>query len=311
MAYLDTTYEISPLKMIRHVFKHMAITFWGVSIVPFYIAWVFAFQKMYAVPSWDPSFVNFIIGIIVVGPLLGGSTLLFNDYWDSEVDKISRRKSDFPMSKGMISKSTIFKVSIALMILTIFVALIISIIFTLIIIGCIILSVLYSALPIRLKSRPGLDLVINATGAGILCSFAGWVLVKPILEFPFFWLLPMFFGVSALFIPTTIIDYDSDKKNGVTTIAVKLGQQKAFYLGLISISIANAGIIFMGLNNYLITPRFVYAVWPIAIAQVIMYWVILRKQTFHNVFRTIVGLAALLTFGNILLLLYYTEVIRF
>lgn len=304
--YLNRTYEISPIRVIRHVFKHMAVGFWGVSIVPFYMAWVFASHTLFPNPSAGPLFFDFIIGMIIIGPFLGGSTLMFNDYWDYQVDKTSRRKSDFPLPQGLISRTTLFRVSIAFMAIAMLLSLTISLIFTLIIGASIALSIIYSGLPLRAKGRPGLDLVFNASGAGILCSFAGWVLIEPLLEFPFLWLIPMFFGVAAIFIPTTIIDYDSDKRNGVTTIAVKLGQTRAFYVGVACIIIANAGIIYMGLINYLITTEFVMVVWPIALAQVLFYWWILRKQTFTNVFRTIFGISALLTFGNILLLTYYT-----
>jgi chlorophyll synthase len=304
--YLNKTYEIKPLHVINHVFKHMGIGFWGVSIIPFYMSWVFASHTLFAVPGQSSLFIELILGLIVIGPLLAGSTLMFNDYWDMEVDKSNRRKLNKPLAMGLIPQSIIYRFSIFLMIFAVLTALYISFIFALFISASVFLSIIYSSIPIRIKNRPGFDLILNATGAGVFCSFAGWVLINPITEYPFFWLVPMFFGVAAIYLPTTIIDYPSDKRNGINTIAVKLGQQKTFYLGLVCIGIANAAIILMGLNNYLITPRFVYVVWPIALAQVIMYWYLLRKQTFKNVIGTIAGLASLLSFGNILLILHYT-----
>lgn len=306
MHFEDKTYKISPFKIVRYLFKHMTIIFWGVSIIPFYMAWVFASHELYLIPSRDKSFVNFILGLVIVGPFLGGATLLFNDYWDYEVDKSSRRKSNYPLPKDLISRSVVLKLSISFMIFAFILSLIVSIIFTLLISLCIFLSIIYSAPPVRIKSRPGLDLILNASGAGILCSLAGWVVVKPVEDFPFLWLIPMFFGVASIYLPTTIIDYDSDKKEGVETIAVRLGQKGAFHLGLGCITIANIAIISMGLINYLITSEFIYYVWPIAVAEVVFYWVILREQTFKNVLRTIVGLSVLLSIGNVLILLYYT-----
>jgi chlorophyll synthase len=306
MLLEDKTYEISPLKIIRYVFKHMVIVFWGVSIVPYYMAWVFATGEMFPIPAWNFKFYSFIIGFLIVGPFLGGSTLLFNDYWDYKMDKISRRKSDYPLPKGLIARSTILKASIIFMVLAIIFSLTISILYTIIICICIFLAILYSTPPVRIKNRAGLDVLLNATGAGILCSFAGWIIIKPIWEFPFFWLIPMFAGVAAIYIPTTIIDYESDKKNGVNTISVILGTKGAFYLGFSFIAIANASVMIMGLFNYIITPEFVYVIWPVALFQVILYWMILKRQTFENVLITIMGLSILLSIGNILLLLYYT-----
>jgi len=284
----------------------MVILFWGVSLVPFYMAWVFASHELYVLPSWDRSFITFLLGLLIVGPFLGGSTLLFNDYWDCELDKGSRRKSGFPLPKGLISRSIVLKISIGLMITAIVLSLIISLLFAALITICIFLSIIYSAPPVRVKGRPGFDLILNSTGAGILCSLAGWVVLEPIRDFPFLWLIPMFFGVAGIYLPTTIIDHDNDKKLGVDTISVRLGQKGAFHLGLLCISIANIAVMSMGLIDYIITPEFVYYVWPIALGQVILYWVILREQTFTHVLMTIGGLSVLLTIGNILILLSYT-----
>ena len=116
----------------------------------------------------------------------------------------------------------------------------------------------------------------------------------------------MFFGVAAIYIPTTIIDHDSDKENGVNTIAVRLGKRSAFHLGLVCIAIANSAVMSLGLGNYIISPRFVSLVWPLAVSQILFYWILLRNQTFKNVYLTIGGLAVLLTIGNALILLYHT-----
>jgi 4-hydroxybenzoate polyprenyltransferase len=308
MLLEDKSYEISPLKITRYILKHMAIMFWGVSVVPFYMAWVFATHEFFPT-SGEHSLINFILGLIIVGPFLGGSTLLFNDYWDYKMDKMSRRKSEYPLPRGLIRRTTVLKVSIGLMILAISLALIVSLLFMILISFCILLSAIYSAPPIRIKNHAGLDLILNATGAGILCSFAGWIIEKPLLEFPIVWLIPMFSGVAALYIPTTIIDYDSDKNNNVNTIAVRLGLRGAFYFGLTCIIIANTVVMLMGLMNYLVTPEFTYVAWPIAVAQVILYWIILKEQNFDNVFKTVMGLSILLSIGNIILLLFYNGIL--
>jgi hypothetical protein len=92
----------------------------------------------------------------------------------------------------------------------------------------------------------------------------------------------------------------------VNTFAVKLGKKKAFYAGVLSITIANILIVYMGLTNYLINVEFLIVAWPIAIAQPVLYYLILRKLTFKSVYKTISTIAALLAAGNILMLTYYT-----
>jgi chlorophyll synthase len=314
---MDESLEVSPFRFIRYVFKHMVPLFWGVSAIPFYMGWVFATRKLY--PSYlfdllggnNPThasyleFMTFLFGLLAMAPFLGGSTLVYNDYWDSEVDKTSKRKSMFPLPQGLLPQRSLLAGSIFLMILALLFAFLVSILFMILISICIFLSILYSTPPIRLKNRAGLDVLTNAIGAGLLCSIAGWVVARPILDYPIIWGLTSLFGVSSIYIPTTIIDSDNDKRFGVNTFAVKLGKKKAFYVGLLCIISANILIILMGLTNYLITPEFVIVAWPIALIQPVSYYLILRKLTFKSVYHTITMLAGLLSLGNALLLTYY------
>jgi chlorophyll synthase len=317
MPLVDESMEVSPFKIIRYVFKHMVPLFWGVSAIPFYMGWVFATRKLYPPYLFDllggnnPThasyleFMAFLMGLLAMAPFLGGSTLVYNDYWDSEVDKTSKRKSMFPLPQGLLSHKSLLNGAIFLMIMALLFAFFVSIIFMILIGICIFLSILYSTPPIRLKNRAGIDVLTNAIGAGILCSIAGWVVARPILDYPVIWGLTSFFGVSSIYIPTTIIDSDNDKKFGVNTFAVKLGKKKAFYVGLLCIIAANILIILMGLTNYLITPEFVLVAWPITVIQPVTYYVILRTLTFKSVYRTLMALAGLLTLGNDLMLTYY------
>jgi chlorophyll synthase len=318
MPLVDESYQVSPFKIVKHVFKHMVPLFWGVSAIPFYMGWVFATRKLFPpylfelLSGNNPSatqaneFGLFILGLIAMAPLLGGSTLVYNDYWDHEVDKTSLRKSSFPLPKGLLSRKTILFSSIFLMILALVVSYFVSILFMILVGSCIFLSIIYSTPPIRLKNRAGIDVLTNAFGSGLLCSVAGWIVAKPLLDYPAVWGLTSFLGVSSIYIPTTIIDSDNDKKFGVNTFAVKLGKKKAFYFGVLSIAGANILIISMGLSNYLLTPEFVIVAWPIALAQPVIYYLILRKLTFRSVYRTITAVAILLAAGNILMLTYYT-----
>jgi hypothetical protein len=75
-----------------------------------------------------------------------------------------------------------------------------------------------------------------------------------------------------------------------------------------SIAMANVLIVYMALTNYLIDVEFLIVAWPIAIAQPVLYYLILRKLTFKSVYKTISTIAILLAAGNILMLTYYTGV---
>ncbi|UCE37322.1 MAG: prenyltransferase [Thermoplasmata archaeon] len=305
------------MKILRYLLKHMVPIFWGVSVIPFYMAWVFATQKLFPTYILDlltgtastsanvNEFLLFGFGLFALGPFLGGFTLLYNDYWDSEIDATSRRKGLFPLPQGLLKPKTVLWTSLLLMSLALVFSFLVSLLFGFLVIFCIILSLAYSTPPVRLKNRAGLDVITNAFGSGLLCSIAGWIVVKPFMEYPWIWGLTSMSGVAAIYIPTTIIDYESDKKAREMTFAVRFGKNTAFFFGTLSVAIANLLIIYMGLTNYLITTELVTVIWPIALAQVIVYPLILKKMTFKGVYWTILSLSLLLVLGNALLLTYY------
>jgi chlorophyll synthase len=174
MSIIDSI--MVPLQNFRRYFKQMAPLFWGVSILPYYMGWSLANSKIY--PTYlarifllpDPAPVQnmyqemliFFIGLISIGPLLGGATILFNDFFDKSKDTISRRKKNLPLSKGLLNPISIHRLSITLFIFAILFAISVSLWFALFVIICVILSIIYSAPPLRLKERPGLDLFTNA-----------------------------------------------------------------------------------------------------------------------------------------------------
>jgi chlorophyll synthase len=296
----------------------MAPLFWGVSILPYYMGWSLSSNKIY--PTYlarilslpDPAPVQdmylemfvFLIGLMAIGPLLGGATILYNDFFDRRKDEISRRKKHLPLIKGLLNPNSIYRLSIALFIFAVLFALIVSLWFALFVIICIFLSIIYSAPPFRLKERPGLDLFTNAIASGILCTMAGWIINKPLLEFPILWGIISFFGVGAIYIPTTIIDFEPDVKKGVKTIATYLGKQKAFLMGWSFVVLANVAIVLMGLLDYIIPPKFLLFTCPIMIAEILSYWYYLRKLNYEGGYYAILVFSLLVSFGTGLILFY-------
>jgi len=308
----------------RNYFKQMAPLFWGVSIMPFYMGWSLASNKVYPtylakillLPDPTPAqnmyieLAVFFVGLIAIGPLLGGATILYNDFFDRKIDTDSRRKKNLPLTKGAIKPNTIYYLSITLFIFAFILALLVSILFALLIFVCILLSIMYSSPMIRLKERPGFDILTNAIASGIICTIAGWVIIKPILEFPILWGIVSFFGVGAIYIPTTIIDFDPDTKKGVRTVATFLGKKKAFYLGWSFVILANCTIILMGLLDYIIPPKFLIFVWPIMVAEILSYWYYLRKLDFKGGYYAILSFSILVAFGTGLILFYNASLLQ-
>lgn len=306
----DIVTSRSPFQTFRYFFRQMAPLFWGVSIMPFYIGWSLAARKIYPTDSLPEIFL-FVLGLLAVGPFLGGATILYNDYYDRSTDKHSRRKKNLPLMNGLLHPKSIRNLAIAFFVIAFILSLFVSLLFSLFITLCILLSLIYSAPPLRLKERAGLDLLTNIFGSGVLCSFAGWIIVRPIAEFPFFWILVPILGVGAIYMPTTIIDYESDIKEGVKTIATNLGKKKAFYLGISCVILVNFVIIAMAISNYIISPRFILFTWPLVVVEIITYWYCLRNLDFKGGYYAILTFSILAAIGNGLILFYHSGYLVF
>jgi 4-hydroxybenzoate polyprenyltransferase len=90
----------------------------------------------------------------------------------------------------------------------------------------------YSAPPIRLKERPGADVAVNALGIGALGPWAGWAVLHSIGGFP--WVMAVqgtLVGI-ALYVPSTLADFQADRVSGYVTIAVRLDRRRAYQVGL-------------------------------------------------------------------------------
>jgi chlorophyll synthase len=97
-------------------------------------------------------------------------------------------------------------------------------------IAAMVLAFAYSLPPVRLCSRPGLDLVANAVGYGGLAFAAGAAGVSNYVVQAFIDSYPWMLLVAATFLHTTILDVDGDAAAGKRTLTVALGVRASAYL---------------------------------------------------------------------------------
>ena len=94
--------------------------------------------------------------------------------------------------------------------------------------ACVLMAVLYSVPPVRLKARAGWDLVINCLGFGLLTPLAGWGLTG--LALPR-WMACAAIGFGflfgALYPPTQIYQTAEDRARGDRTLVIVLGEGAA------------------------------------------------------------------------------------
>lgn len=104
-----------------------------------------------------------------------------------------------------------------------------------IVMTCVLMSILYSVPPIRLKARAGWDLVINCVGFGFFTPLAGWTFVGRGLE-PTIMGLCIGFGLlfAALYPLTQIYQVEEDSRRGDSTLVIRMGVGRSLTYAIIA-----------------------------------------------------------------------------
>jgi len=203
--------------------------FWPVSWVPAYLGTVLAGE------AWLPArgdLPRAAVALLVLGPLIWGAVLAQNDLHDLHSDRANPRKSSAPLVAGAVSERRLRMWYRGMALASIGAALFVGPLFVLGVAGVLVLGWAYSVPPLRLKTRPGWDIAVNAFVVGVLAPAAGWSITRPPWEFPWqFGLIGLLFA-AALYVPTTVTDLVADSGAGDTTFAVRFGARLAYRLGI-------------------------------------------------------------------------------
>jgi chlorophyll synthase len=234
--------------------------FWPVSLVPYGVGLVLATGRL--VPSAG-DLPQVLAGALVIGPLVWLSVLAVNDAYDVRGDLLNPRKASAPLVTGRISPAAALWIAVAAGMVAFALSLTAGWWFAAGTLVALLLGAAYSAPPLRLKSRPGGDVLLNAVAIGVAGPMAGWAVIRPIGDFP--WPMAVLGTLvgAALYLPTTLADLDADSAaNGVTrgwtggyrTIAVRLGRQATYRLGL-ACWVASAGLSVLLAATNTVIPR--------------------------------------------------------
>lgn len=105
---------------------------------------------------------------------------------------------------------------------------------------CVLMSVLYSVPPIRLKARAGWDLLINCLGFGFFTPMAGWVLTGRGLDRSLLDLcIGFFFLFAALYPLTQIYQVAEDTKRGDQTLVIRMGVARSLGYAIFAALVAH------------------------------------------------------------------------
>lgn len=203
--------------------------FWPVSWVPAYLGTVLAGH------AWLPARADTaraLVALLILGPLIWGAVLAQNDLHDLPSDRDNPRKATAPLVMGALSAARLRIWYRATALAAVGAALFVGPLFVLGVLGVLLLGWAYSVPPLRLKTRPGWDIAVNALVVGVVSPVAGWSITRAPWDFPWqFGLIGVLFA-AALYVPTTVTDLAADAGAGDTTFAVRFGAGVAYRLGL-------------------------------------------------------------------------------
>ena len=203
--------------------------FWPVSWVPAYLGTVLAGHTWLPAPADAP---RAVVALLVLGPMIWGAVLAQNDLHDLPSDRDNPRKATAPLVTGAVSTGRLRRWYRMLALASVAAAAVVGPLFVLGVAGVLLLGWAYSVPPLRLKTRPGWDVAVNALVVGLVAPAAGWAITRAPWDFP--WQIGVI-GVlfaAALYVPTTVTDLAADTGAGDTTFAVRFGARAAHRIGV-------------------------------------------------------------------------------
>jgi 4-hydroxybenzoate polyprenyltransferase len=195
-----------------------------------------------------------LLGWLVFVALMNGGTLAINSAFDKDEGDIGYLKAPPKPPEHLLAVSTLMLAAATVL------GFLLPLPFALINLACVVMSLLYSVPPPRLKARAGWDLLINCLGFGLLTPLAGWALTgRPfsraiLLASTGFALL-----FATLYPMTQIYQVEEDGRRGDRTLVIRVGVGRSLLLALVTALLAH-GCFALGVQA---TGR---PVWPMALS---------------------------------------------
>ncbi|MFQ5919451.1 MAG: UbiA family prenyltransferase, partial [Thermoplasmata archaeon] len=323
--------HVTPQDLTGFIVSLGGVKFWIVAIFPMYVGWVLA-QNPFGTAGRHLFIdqLGIVLGFLVIGPLLGTYSLLLNTFHDMDTtDRVNPRKEYVRAIEDVMDRETVLYAAWGFALIGLLLAFYISqnlIVYTepggpvtaifgpftffVLMVLAVVLSVLYSHPAVRWKGVPGVDVLVNVVGFGVIAPLAGWSLLRPIDAFPLWYLASIALFVGSVYVPTTASDYDSDRQYAIRTTAVALGVRGALVVGFAFL----LGAIFLLAygNTFELFPfdgpatNALATLWPFLAAQVVLYIAFLRRPTQAKIWALLLLLSILQALATFLFLFQFT-----
>ena len=174
-----------------------------------------------------------LLGVVLWVVALNGGTLAINSAFDKDEGDVAYLRRPPVPPKGL------FAFGLGLMVAGLFVSLLLPRMYTWLYLACLVMSVLYSVPPARLKAVAGADWIINLLGFGTLTPLAGWASTGETLT-TWGWFVMWSFGAlfAGLYPLTQLYQFDEDERRGDRTFALRLGKRRSLAVSIGCVTVA-------------------------------------------------------------------------
>jgi 4-hydroxybenzoate polyprenyltransferase len=175
-----------------------------------------------------------LLGWLIFVALMNGGTLAINSAFDQDEGDIGYLKAPPPPPEHLVAFSGLLLGAAAIL------GFLLPLPFAFINLACVVMSLLYSVPPARLKARAGWDLLINCLGFGLLTPLAGWALTgRPFSDAIRLASLGFAFLFAALYPMTQVYQVAEDSRRGNRTLVIQLGVGRSLLLALLAALLAH------------------------------------------------------------------------
>ncbi len=176
-----------------------------------------------------------LLGLVLWVVFLNGGTLALNSAFDRDEGDIGYLKAPPPVPPRL------WLAAVILMLVGQGLSLLLPIGFALAYAACLVLSLLYSVPPVRLKAVAGPDWLINMWGFGTLTPYAGYALTGRPVEPAHLLVLLAFCPLFASLYPLTqLYQFEEDQRRGDRTLGLILGMRRSLQVAIVAAIVAFA-----------------------------------------------------------------------
>jgi len=248
-----------------------------------------------------------LLAVVVLGPVAWAAALSINDVHDLAGDSDNPRKQKSPLVDGAVSPAFVRRAAYGFAMVALAGAAAVSAGFVVVTATFLVLAWAYSVPPVRLKSRAGADVLVNAVGVGALPLLAGWSVARALASFPWVMLVQGMAVAIALYVPTTLVDHGPDLAAGYDTLATRLGCRGAYRIGFFAWAAACGNAVVLSALDVVIPRQMLFLLVLAAPVLVAAYHLLIgRARGPAQLVRGIVVISWLFLVPNVMFALLYT-----